>query len=134
MQKTNVKVEFFITHEKLNLEIIKKELELVPTEFWMKGDSIQGKKFKKPDSCWVISTQYEESLNINEQIEKILNILDSKKNSLKEFRKKYDWDLLFSIVINIENNEKPEMYFEKKFIDFVQEIEAEFFIDLYVFS
>ncbi|MDT3427571.1 hypothetical protein J2Z22_003134 [Paenibacillus forsythiae] len=34
----------------------------------------------------------------------------------------------------VENNVKPSMYFNHDFIEFVSEINAEFYIDLYIYS
>lgn len=134
MERTKVKVEFFITSETLNIETINDQLKLFPTDSWIQGDVIPGKKFKKTDSCWVIGTEYEESLDINDQLKKVLNILEERKEILKGIRKTNNYEMFFSIIINIENSEKPAIYFEKRFIDFIHEIGSEFFVDLYLFS
>lgn len=42
-------------------------------------------------------------------------------------------EYIFGIVVNVENNEKPAMYFNIKFIEFANNINAEFYIDLYVY-
>lgn len=133
MDKSNVMVEFIITGEKLNPNLVTKKLEINPHKFWGKGDSIQGKGITKKDSCWIISSGYEESLDINEQLDKILDQISSKTQILKKIKTVYDLDFLFAIVVNVENNEKPAMYFNSKFIEFASDIKSEFYIDLYIY-
>ena len=48
---------------------------------------------------------------------------------LKQLKDQYKLECLFSVVVKIENNEKPSMYFERDFIEFVNELEAEIDIE-----
>jgi hypothetical protein len=41
---------------------------------------------------------------------------------------------MFVIVIQVENNEKPAMHLESRFIDFASSIGAEVDFDLYIYS
>lgn len=134
MDKTNVKVEFIITGEEFNVTEISDLLKLIPSKSWDKGDDIPGKSIKRVETIWMIETEYEESLDINEQLSKILDSILDKKLILKEIKTKYSLEYVFAIVINVENNEKPSMYFNHDFIEFASEIKAEFYVDLYIYS
>ena len=58
-----------------------------------------------------------------------MNLPTKKKNMLKQLKDQYKLECLFSVVVKIENNEKPSMYFERDFIEFVNELEAEIDIE-----
>lgn len=132
METTNVKAEFVIIGDALNPKLLTNELGVTPTQFWRKGDKIEGKNINKQDSCWIIGTNYEESFDINDQLYGLIAILEKKQEILKELKTKFNFEYLFVIVINVENNELPAMHFDRKFLDFVHSIEAEFYIDLYI--
>ena len=134
MDITNVMVEFIVIGDGLIPSEITERLKLKPNKYWQKGDEIQGKKIRRKDSCWILNTDYEESQNINDQLFKIVKILSSKREILKELNANNYFEYIFSIVVNIENNNKPEMYFNKDFIKFIHDIGAEFYIDLYINS
>lgn len=133
MKKTNVMVEFIITGDELNPNMVTEKLEMIPHHFWVKGDAIPGKSITRKDSCWIISTGYEESYDINEQLEKVIKRISPKTRVLKEIKAKYNLDFLFAIIVNVENNEKPSMYFDSRFIEFANDIKSEFYIDLYIY-
>lgn len=134
MDKSNVMVKFVITGEGFYPNIITDRLNLTPSKHWIKGDEIPRKNIKRKETNWIICTEYEESFDINEQLNKIIHVIAEKKHILQELKKAYDIDYIFVIVVNVENNEKPTMYFNRKFIEFANEIEAEFYIDLYIYS
>ncbi|HEX9976257.1 MAG TPA: DUF4279 domain-containing protein [Dehalococcoidales bacterium] len=83
---------------------------------------------------WEISTGYEESNDINIQLTRIFDLLKNKVSVLNELRDAYNLQFRIDVVVIVENGEKPAMYFDHWFIDFVHEIEAEVDIDLYIYS
>lgn len=133
MDRTNVMVEFIIIGEEFDPNFVTKKLKIEPDEIWVKGDSIIGRNIERKDTTWSINTGYEESLDINEQLEKIINLINDKKNILKKLKAEYNIEYVFGIVVNVEDNQKPAMYFNNMFIEFVNDIKAEFYIDLYIY-
>lgn len=134
MDATNIMVGFCIIGEDFNPEIATKTLQINPSQGWIKGENTLSENRKMIDTCWLISTGYEKSLDINEQLSKVLLLVKHKKDSLLELKNNYCIKFLFSIVINIENNQTPAIYFDTELIEFANSIKAEFSIDLYVFS
>jgi hypothetical protein len=132
VKKTNVKAEFIIFPDELQPSVVTEKLEMTPTQSWIKGDDIKGKSYKKKDTCWTVSTEYEESLDINDQLSKLMIILQDKKEMLIELKKMYDMKYVFEIVIKVRNEETPAMYFERDCIKFINDIQAVIDIDLYV--
>jgi len=134
VDKTNIMAEFCIVADVFEPNIATELLQIDSTESWVKGEEIKGKNRNRIDSCWTISTGYEESLDINKQLNKVLSLIENKKDELLKLKSEYLIDFVFAIVVNIEENQSPSMYFNSSFIEFANSINAEFYIDLYVFS
>lgn len=63
-----------------------------------------------------------------------MSLLEFKTEKLVELKDKLCVSMLFMIVVKIENNETPAMYFKKPFIHFLSRIDAEVGFDVYVYS
>ncbi len=140
MDKTNVMAEFLITGDKLIPGVVTQKLNITPIKTWTKGEEI---KVRIPGvengargrfNLWEVNTGYEESLNIDDQLLKIFDVLKSKVGVLNELREEYDLKYTICVVVNIENNDKPAMCFDHWFIDFTQALNATIDIDLYIYS
>lgn len=127
-------VEFNIKGKEFDPDIITKELQIEPSDYWKKGDQIKNKSVYRSFSCWSYRTGYEESLDVNNQLTSIINKFKDSKNKLVEMRNCQSLDYVVSIVIRIENNEKPAVYLTSDSIDFANSIKAEFDFDLYIYS
>lgn len=134
MDKTSVLVEFKIIGDEFEPEIITKVLQISPDKYWKKGERIKNRNSIRNFSCWSIKTGYEESIDINNQLVKIINKIKDKKNELVELKNKNKFDYKIEVVIKIENNEKPAMYLNSDIIGFVNDIKAELNFDLYIYS
>lgn len=114
-----------------------------PTNTHKKGDVIERSdnphlvstkiRYRK-ETDWTLSTGYQESYDINNQLNVILKFLEEKTEQLKYLKEKYGLEFLFMVVIQVENNESPAMYLRKDIIDFASLIQAEIHFDLYIFS
>jgi hypothetical protein len=133
LKMTNVNAKFVIVGDSFDPKTITEKLGIEPHSFWIKGEDVPGRPIKRKDTNWEICTGYEESLYIMEQIEKLLVILQNKKDILRELKSLYTLDYFFLIVINIEDDEKPAIALSSDFIEFASEIKAEFEVDLYIF-
>jgi len=134
LDSSNVLVEFCIFGEDFEKEIITEGLGIGPSDFYKKGDLVGKKQFKRKETCWSISTGYEESLDINDQLAKILNLIKPKTNILLNFMEQYALECKFIIVIGIENNQSPAVYLDREVIEFANKIKAEFDFDMYIYS
>ncbi|WP_038705407.1 DUF4279 domain-containing protein [Planococcus sp. PAMC 21323] len=132
---------FSIVGNHFQPEKITEELAIQPTETHVKGDII--KKTSTTTSSgtrrwvetdWTLSTGYQESPDINDQLKPLLRSLEGKEKNLIRLKEEYELTYIFMIVIEIENNEKPAMYFEKDIINFASTIDAEIQFDLYIYS
>ncbi|OBZ57895.1 hypothetical protein UN66_14650 [Bacillus cereus] len=132
---------FSITGDIFPVEAITDALNIEPTRTYKKGDIVarrdnpnlvSTKKLYRKETDWNLSTGYQESYDINNQLHVILKSLEEKTEPLKQLKKKYDLEFLFMVVIQIENNESPAMYLQKDILDFASSIQAEIHFDLYI--
>ncbi|WP_432664493.1 DUF4279 domain-containing protein [Wukongibacter baidiensis] len=130
---TNVNVEFVITGELFNPKHITQQLNIHPTVEWIKGDKAPNGKIARSYTCWCYGVGVEESIDINDQLVKILGILNPKRQILKEMKKEYDVEYLVLITIKIEDDIKPIMSIKSPIIEMMSDIDSEFDIDLYIY-
>ncbi len=125
------------------LDTVTVTLGIEPTNTHKKGDVIERTdnphlvstkiKYRK-ETDWTLSTGYQESYDINNQLNVILKLLEEKTEQLKYLKEKYGLEFIFMVVIQVENSELPAMYLRKDIIDFASLIQAEIHFDLYIFS
>lgn len=143
MEKTNVKVYFSAKADDFSIEYFTNVLGIRPTRAYKKGEAINrpsnpnvtstGTHYRQYTS-WELGTDYEQSYDISEQLDFVLNQLEGKEELLNQVRENYELAYRFTIVIQIENNEKPAMYLDRRFIHFADSIGADVDFDLYVYS
>ncbi|WP_242263212.1 DUF4279 domain-containing protein [Bacillus cereus group sp. BfR-BA-01511] len=132
---------FSATADIFPVEAITDALSIEPTRTYKKGDVVakrdnpnlvSTKKLYRKETDWTLSTGYQQSYDINNQLHVIVKSLGEKTEQLKHLKNKYDLQFLFMIVIQVENNESPAMYLQKDIIDFASSIQAEIHFDLYI--
>lgn len=134
LTETNVMVEFKITGDIFDEELINQKLSILPSVYWKKGDVIENSNQCRESTCWTLSTGYEVSMDINIQLTKIIDKLYSKWNKLLELSQKINVSYMIDIVVNIENGETPIIYFNSRNIEFAHAIGSEIGLDLYIYS
>lgn len=133
IETTTVKVEFIILGDDFSTEEITQALQLEPTEAYNRGDFSKSGR-QRLESCWSISTPYEISFDINDQLNAIISQIKPRTDCLLQLKGKYSLSFSFMIVINIENNDKPAIYLEVDTIHFASEIGASINFDYYIYS
>lgn len=131
---TNIMVEFKITGEIFDEKLINQKLSILPSVYWRKGDEIESSNRCREYTCWTLSTGYEESMDINIQLSKIIDKLYLKLDKLLELSEELTVSYMIDIVVNIENNEKPSIYFNSRTIEFAHAIGSEIGVDLFIYS
>ncbi len=134
LSNTNIMVEFRIIGHEFDPKIITKEMSIQPTDYWVEGEEIRDRGIFRTYSCWCLSAGYEETLDINEPLNKIIKQLILKKHILLKLKQKYNVHYRFDSVINIENGKKPAIFLSADTIEFASSIKAEFDFDLYIYS
>lgn len=130
---TSINVEFVIIGEVFDLTIITNKLEIKPTEQWVKGERVSNRNIVRKDTCWSYGLGEEESLDINNQLKKMFDILKFKRNILKELKAIFKIEYLFLVTIKIENDVKPIISIKTPIIELMNDIGAELDVDMYIF-
>jgi hypothetical protein len=132
VDNTVVLAEFVVSGEKLNPDLLTIALNITPTKTWSKGDIIKGTKDKKRQfNRWQISTSYEPTFDINDQLIKLYEILKGQVTILNNLRVQYELEYEICVTIKIFDDKKPAIYFDHWLIDFAHEIGAIIAMDLY---
>lgn len=140
MDKTQVMVEFSLYGDEFPIDSVTKKLEIEPTETYKKGDLIERpfnpkvistKTHYRIETVWSLSTGYQESYDVKEQMDQILGQLKSKSATINHLKTENNLECVFSIVIIMENGSTPGLHLDIQQIEFANSIKAEFDIDLY---
>jgi hypothetical protein len=130
MEKTQVKAEFFVTSKTLSSRELAEKITIPYMVIGDKNDILKNGNMRG-ETFWEISTEYEYSTDINEQIKKIIYKIKQCKESLIEIVKEGSGNCCFCIVIHIENGETPSMVLDKDMISIAFELNAEIEFDTY---
>ncbi|WP_396021031.1 DUF4279 domain-containing protein [Cytobacillus firmus] len=126
-------VYFSLFGDEFPIGDITDKLGIIPTETYNKGDLIPNSSsicYRK-ETSWDLSTGYQTSLDVNDQLLQIVNKLQNKTSIINEIKEVYFLECKFLIVVKIEEGNSPALYLDKNIVKFASKIEAEFDIDLY---
>lgn len=131
--KTQVRVYLSIFGDSFPLEDITEKLGIEPSNTYRKGDRIPNRSSKllRKETSWHLDTGYQESFDVEEQLQQIIMPLQNKVSIIQEIKQTYSVVCKFYIVIIMEEGDTPSLYLDKDVINFVSSIGAEFDIDLY---
>ena len=138
MEQTQVMVYFSMFADEFPLDAVTKQLGIEPTESYKKGDII--KKISPTENhvrsytCWKLSTGYQESLDVGEQMDMIIDQIGDKSAIINDLKRQFGLDCRFTIVIIMNNGYTPGLYLNQSIIAFANSINADFDIDLYANS
>lgn len=132
MEKTNIMAEFIITGDHFEPKLITEQIGIEPSGTYLKGEQIDNRDLYRKETCWFLETDYQESFDVNQQLNYLLNLLEPHIEKLKTLRMKHHLNFLFSFSIRVMNNESPAISIEQKAISIAYDLKAEFDFDLYI--
>lgn len=124
---------FSLYGDEFPLDEVTEKLKVIPTETYKRGDLIPKRstvRYRK-ETSWDLGTGYQNSLNVNKQLQEILGKLQNKTLIINEIKETYSLECKLFIVIKIENGNTPALYMDREIIKFASSIEAEIDVDLY---
>lgn len=133
MDKTQVMVYFCLYGDEFPTEKVSERLKVAPTNTYTKGDLISNRSsvcYRK-ETNWEIGTGYQNSVDVNEQLNQIAAKLQDKVSEIIDIKKEFAIECKFFIVIKIENGIAPSLFLNKNIIKLAAIMEAEFDFDLY---
>jgi len=140
LEKTNAKVYFSIFGDNFPIDTITNSLNLEPTHSHKKGEIINRKTnpivksssvLYRKDTAWQIGTEYEETLDLEEQIIKVIKQLENKEEVITDLCRRFNLECYFMIVIVINEGHTPAISINKEFIRLANSIGAEIHFDTY---
>jgi hypothetical protein len=133
MQTGNENKVFLRIHEfDCLIEDITSELGIEPTKSWIKGDLIPDREgeIRRKQSTWEYQSQLSQSEYIERHVESLLELVESKKESLQKFSKIYQTEL----AIVIYEYESPNVGFslDKEIVQRISDMGLILDVDIYV--
>lgn len=113
-------------------EEITLSLGVKPSRIWRYGDPIQNTLLKYKHDVWRISTDEKESLDLQECIQTLLDLIHPYSSGLIKVSSRLNLKSEIACVINIEGDQVPAIHLNKEIIEAITELNAEFDIDLYL--
>jgi len=134
MNHTNIRIEFKIYGDYIDIDNVTKMMGVSPTVTYLKGDSITNRPQTRKNALWAIETDYEESYSFDDALSEILRAIADKADVINKVKELYNVATSFTFVANIHNGESPGLYLDKDFIKFAAEIGAWIQFPTYVFG
>lgn len=135
MEQTQVMVYFSMFADEFPLEMVTKHLGIEPTDSFKNGDIIKKisptENYVRSYTRWKLSTGYQESLDVSEQMDMIIAQIGNKSAIINNLKKQFGLECRFTIVIIMNNGFTPGLYLDQSIIAFANSINADFDIDLY---
>ncbi len=130
--ETYIMAKFLIEGKEFGIEDINQALKLKPNE--LKIEYTRNNEDTEINQ-WILSTDYEKSVDISEQIDKITEIIGTKIFELKHLKNTYNINYTLRIFIRIKNESStPAICLEADFFKFLAKIDGVFRIEPYIFN
>jgi Domain of unknown function (DUF4279) len=130
MNKTQVKVYFTLFGEDFPIDEVSERLSTTPTLSYIKGDLIStNSSLRRKETSWEYGTDYQNSLDVNEQLLQVMNRLRDKCSVINELQAEFGLGSIIYIVIRMVNGQAPALYLEKDILTFASSIGAEIEVD-----
>jgi hypothetical protein len=122
---------FLIYSEHFQPSAITDLLNILPTSTRIKEIIPIGRTRPAVETIWYIETDYEKSDDINIQLKKIIGLIQGKEDILNRIRSELNIDMLFNVVIRLENDEYPVMRLKSDVLKFIASISADIDFNVY---
>ncbi|WP_413376615.1 DUF4279 domain-containing protein [Alkalihalobacillus sp. 1P02AB] len=135
MEKSNAMVYFWLAGDSFPVEEVTRRLGIIPTESYRKGDVIRYYPIyhTRIETAWKYGTDYQETVDIENQFAQIISPLQMKKEELTAIINDYSIEAGITIVLNILEGQTPALFFTKEVIQFAAELQLEIDVDLYAY-
>lgn len=130
---TKVNITFSLFSDDLDPDIVTSALQIKPTSSWKKGMALPyNKSFLGKEGCWEISTGYQDSLDIGEQVKILYQTINPKRREFATIVKEHNLSSKFDIVVKIKDGQIPGITLENDILDLAHALDAIFDFDIYI--
>ncbi|MBC1317287.1 DUF4279 domain-containing protein [Listeria booriae] len=124
-----VRAGFYLVGDDFDLDYVTKKLYVSPTSTRTKNDFPVS---RMAHTSWELETEKEFCNAVCWQIEKLLDKLRGKENIISELCNELNLEAIFTIVVNMESGDGPELVLTKEIVSFIGAVNAEIGFDLYI--
>ena len=104
---------------------IEKIIGLVPTNCKMRKETrISPLTNKQIEGFWTLKTEEKEERDLNIILQELISKISKKLPEIKNLCEKNNWEVIFDIVASFDDNSKPDLYFEREFLNVVNYLNA----------
>lgn len=124
---------FTLFGEDFPLEEFTREIGIIPTEAYRKGEEcIRGKtKHIRFETAWEYGLDYKMTSHPEEQIHTIINTLYNSIEIIKKYKDNYNLKCKLVTVICFNRQQTRELVMNNKVIEFANQVNGEFEFDIY---
>jgi Domain of unknown function (DUF4279) len=126
--KARVYVSLRIIDESCLPEEITKEIGILPSVSWHKGDIRSKTQLQEKDNGWELKSTLPEESSLAEHVNYLLELIEPAQSHLEEATRKYDSLLACAIYFD---EETPEIHFDRDVIQRLSALNLSLDIDLY---
>ncbi|MBC1210557.1 DUF4279 domain-containing protein [Listeria booriae] len=124
-----VRAGFYLIGDDFNLDYVTEKLNVSPTSTRTKNDFPVS---RMAHTSWELETEKGFRKAVCWQIEKLLDKLRGKENIISELCNELNLEAIFTIVVNMESGDGPELVLTKEIVSFIGAVNAEIGFDLYI--
>ncbi|MGE0931757.1 DUF4279 domain-containing protein [Peijinzhouia sedimentorum] len=130
---TKIKLIFEIFGDLLNPNSFTEITKLSPTSFWFKGDAIPNRKLglTRKETCWEYSFDFIHTLYFDDVANLFIQHFSPYLEDIVKYIEENNLETKVDVVVEIINDEKPTLSFDKKFMNLIVKMNGEIDIDLY---
>ena len=112
---------------------ITKRLGIAPTECKSRNETRMSPLTDKPiEGFWTLKTEEKEERDLGVVLNELMGNIFAKLPDIKKICDENGGTVVFDIIPFFDGNSKPALYFERDFLDIVNNLNATIQIDLYV--
>ena len=134
MFKTRIKLTFSIFGDDFDPHLVDNIMKIENTSYYKKGEVIANRNnLVRKETNWQYSEGFVETLFLDELTDDFVDLF-VKKVELQQFINQYNLETKLEVILEIVDDEKPSLSFNKKFLHFINRINAEIDIDMYLLN
>jgi hypothetical protein len=130
MTQINTIISFF--GDLLDPHLFSQLIGFSPTDFWFKGDIVPNRKIFRQETCWEYSQGFIETLDLVEAYSDILDKFKNNISRIENYLKSNNIYVKIDIVVEVYDNQSPSLYFNKDILNFINRLDGNIDIDLYI--
>lgn len=138
--ETQIKLILVIFGDYFPLNELTELVKITPTQTWTKGDEIPShtglvrkdiKNHVRQETVWEFSTGFIKTLDSEDVFFQFEKKFENKLSVLSRYIRENELEAVVDIVVEIADEEKPSIHFNKQIIKLCDKLGAEIDIDLY---